>query len=380
MQELLGRSFFVLAFACVTCATACSGGSQGVDRVERVGRVSAAIVDGTPSDASQDAVVRLVVVDPTNSAKDTVCTGTLVASDIVLTARHCVSRAQESVTCLVVDGALVGGDIFEDHDPANIQVVTGLMPSATQTDAVGAKIFHDSGTNLCGHDLALLILDRRLATPIAPIRLATSVMVNDRFTAVGWGTNGASVLPATRQQRAGVLVEDLGPTQVDLSTGHRVAIGDNEILAGEADCSGDSGGPALDVTTGAVIGVATRSGVGAPDTASPCRNSKNVYALPSGFKDVIDAAFSAAGEQVWSEGQPEPPRPPPTPVASPSKSGCAVGIAAGDRTSFASLAACMLAAIAVAAARRLRSASRRSRATPRPCPDRIRDRAANPSR
>jgi hypothetical protein len=277
----------------------------------------------------------------------------------------------------------VGGDIFEDHDPANIQVVTGAMPSATQTDAVGAKIFHDSGTNLCGHDLALLILDRRLATPIAPIRLDTSVTVNERFTAVGWGTNGASVLPAARQQRAGVVVEDLGPTQVDLSTGHRVAIGDNEILAGEADCSGDSGGPALDGTTGAVIAVATRSGVGAPDTTSPCRNSKNVYALPSGFKDVIDAAFSAAGEQVWSEGHPEPPRPPPTPVASPSKSGCAVAYAAGDRRSFASLAsfaACALAAVAIGAGRRLRSASRRSRATPRPCPGRNRDRAASPSR
>ena len=143
MRELL----FLRSFSCVAAlallaaaATACSSVAQpaeGSERGEtgRVARVSAAIIDGTSSDASQDAVVRLVIVDPTNSATDTVCTGTLVAPDIVLTARHCVSRAQESVTCLVVDGQLVGGDIFEDHDPANILVLTGPMPTATQTDA-----------------------------------------------------------------------------------------------------------------------------------------------------------------------------------------------------------------------------------------------------
>jgi hypothetical protein len=269
----------------------------------------------------------------------------------VLTARHCVSRTEESVTCLEVDGKLVGGAIFEDHQPENVLVVVGVKPGAAQTDAIGAKIFHDSATNLCGHDVALVVLDRKLGSPIAPIRIDTSATTNDRFTAVGWGTNGTS-LPTVRQQRAGVVVQYIGPAVIDLDTGHRVAIGSNELLAGESDCSGDSGGPALDATTGAIIGVATRSGVGAPDTTSPCRNSKNVYAVPSGFVDVIDAAFSAAGDKVWSEGNPEPPRPPTTPVAT-SKSGCTMH-ASGERATLATWA---LAGLLVAVCR-LRRAKR----------------------
>jgi secreted trypsin-like serine protease len=129
-----------------------------------------------------------------------------------------------------------------------------------------------------------------------------------------------------RQQRANVTVEELGPTVLDLTTGHRVAIGSNELLTDEADCAGDSGGPALDPGTGAVIAVASRSGVGASNTGSPCRNSKNVYTAPSGFQSVIAAAFAGSGEEVWVEGSAQPPRLPATspPAATRSKGGCSV--------------------------------------------------------
>ena len=327
-EPILVRSLVALTLV-LTLATACSGTPQAG---EESGRVASPIIDGTASDDSQNAVVRLVIVDPSNKSAG-VCTGTLLAPDIVLTARHCVSRAEEYVTCLEVDGQLAGGAIFEDHQPDDIIVLVGTMPDPNATDAIGAKIFHDSATNLCGHDLALVVLDRKLASPIAPIRIDASPTQNERFTAVGWGSNGMAY-PAVRQQRANVVVEDLGPIVLDLATGHRVAIGSNELLTGEADCGGDSGSPALDPTTGAIIGVAARSGVGASNPATPCRNSKNVYTVPSGFKDVINAAFAMSGEQVWVEGKPEPPRAAPTaPQGTSSAKGCTVG-AAGERPAF----------------------------------------------
>ena len=341
---VLVRSLVALTLF-VSLATACSGAPQAG---EEVGRAASPIVDGTASDDSQNAVVRLLIVDPANSKSLGVCTGTLVAPDIVLTARHCVSRAEEFVSCLEVNGVLDGGAIYEDHQPENIVVLVGTKPDPSATDALGAKIFHDSGTNLCGHDLALVVLDRRLASPIAPIRIDTPPTTNERFTAVGWGTNGTAY-PAVRQQRTNVAVEDLGPIVLDLATGHRVEIGSNELLAGEAGCVGDSGGPALDATTGAIIGVAARSGVGASNPATPCRNSKNVYTVPSGFKDVITAAFDATGEQVWAEGKPEPPRAAPTaPQGTSTAKGCSVG-AAGERGAFE---AWVLAGLAIAVRRR----------------------------
>lgn len=347
------RSLVALALA-ATLATACSGTSPAAEGAPELGRAASSIIDGTASDDSQNAVVRLVILDPANSKSDEVCTGTLLAPDIVLTARHCVSRAEESVTCLEVDGKLVGGAIFEDHQPQNIVVLVGTKPDPNATDALGAKIFHDAATNLCGHDLALVVLDRRLAAPIAPIapiRIDTPPTMNERFTAVGWGTDGAA-FPAVRQQRANVQVEAFGPTVLDLATGHRVAIGSNEVLTDEADCAGDSGSPALDATTGAIIGVASRSGVGASDPASPCRNSKNVYTVPSGFKDVISAAFDGSGEQVWVEGNPEPPRLAPTaPPTTSSSKGCAVR-AAGEHGAFEAWMLSVVAGVALALRRR----------------------------
>ena len=323
-ESVLVRWLFALTIV-GSLAAGCAGAPEAA---EELGRAASPIVDGTASDDSQNAVVRLLILDPSNSKSAEVCTGTLLAPDIVLTARHCVSRTQESVTCLEVDGKLVGGAIFEDHQASNLIVLLGTKPDPNATDAKGARIFHDTATNLCGHDLALVVLDRRLAAavaPIAPIRLDTPPARNARFTAVGWGTNGAA-FPTVRQQRADVTVEELGPIVVDLVTGHRVAIGSSELLAGEAGCAGDSGSPALDPTTGAVIGVAARSGVGASDPASPCRNSKNVYTVPSGFHDVIRAAFDAAGEQPWVEGNAEPPRAAPTsPAPTSTSKGCSVG-------------------------------------------------------
>lgn len=352
------------ALASVGSLAACSGSgpADAEMRTERLGRAPSAIIDGTASDASQNAVVRLVILDPANPKSDEVCTGTLLAPDIVLTARHCVSRAEESVTCLEVDGKLVGGAIFEDHQPENIIVLLGTKPDPNATDAKGARIFHDSAANLCGHDLALVVLDRRLAAsvaPIAPLRVDRSPTMNERFTAVGWGTDGMA-FPSTRQQRANVQVQALGPNVLDLDTGHRVAIGDSELLTDEADCAGDSGSPALDPKTGAVIAVASRSGVGASNPASPCRNSKNVYTVPSGFEDVINAAFAGAGEQLWIEGNPEPPRAAPTsPPGSSSAKGCSLS-RAGDGTGREGWLLAGLAAALLGARRRSRVTKKRA--------------------
>ena len=68
---------------------------------------------------------------------------------------------------------------------------------------------------------------------------------------------------------------------------------------GESICEGDSGGPAFDSTTGAVVGIVSRGGNGtAPvdnEPAAACVDASNFYSEPSHFEAVIDAAYTAAG-------------------------------------------------------------------------------------
>jgi hypothetical protein len=75
-------------------------------------------------------------------------------------------------------------------------------------------------------------------------------------------------------------------------------------------CSGDSGGPAFDTTTNAIIGIVSRGGNGTPedpnDPAASCVGGQNLYTEVAPFKDLILQAFTASGHEPWLEGQPNP--------------------------------------------------------------------------
>ncbi len=79
---------------------------------------------------------------------------------------------------------------------------------------------------------------------------------------------------------------------------------------GESICEGDSGGPAFDSTTGAVVGIVSRGGNDtdpvADDPAASCVGASNFYSEPSHFESIIDQAYAAAGQDPWLEGQGDP--------------------------------------------------------------------------
>src|SRR5262245_10693512 len=64
------------------------------DPAPRTSRTSAAVKGGSP-DSTSTAVVAVVLSRPTNAGVG-FCTGTLIAPNLVLTARHCVSDIEEN--------------------------------------------------------------------------------------------------------------------------------------------------------------------------------------------------------------------------------------------------------------------------------------------
>jgi hypothetical protein len=296
---------------------ACSS-TPGADVVPeaRTAQTEQRIIRGTPSDASQDAVVLLTYVPAGQTEPFGECTATLIASNLILTARHCV--AQTADTGFICDEKGVGssgGAVMGNHKADALYVYTGTSrpigdaASTSKAKARGTQIVDDGGKNLCNHDIALVVLDRAVeGAPIAPVRLDTPPVEGATVTAVGWGLTQSSSLPGLRQQRTGIKINHVGPF---VDTTSLMAVPDKEFEVGESICQGDSGGPALDSQTGAVIGVVSRGGNGTNDPRNPAgsclgTNTQNYYTQTTAFKDLILQAFEAAGAEPWIEGQPDP--------------------------------------------------------------------------
>ncbi|WP_394832467.1 trypsin-like serine protease [Pendulispora rubella] len=298
------RSSYLLPLlaAALTAAYASSSNAE-----EDTGSTSQPIISGSASPASQNSVVMLVHL--ANGGGGETCTATLVAPNLLVTARHCVSATGKQPFYCDKNGKVQndgngGGEVGADHKPSDLYVFTGTSrpvlngTAPAQPSARGKKIFHDDATAVCGHDLALLLLENNVSAPLATIRLDSQAGKGEKITAVGWGVTLDTQRPSQRQQRTGIPILQVGPYSDD-----RVDVPGNDFLVGESTCSGDSGGPAFSEDTNALIGVVSRGGNGkdATNPADGCTNADNDYTQTSPFKSLIERAFTESGYSAQVE-------------------------------------------------------------------------------
>ncbi len=307
---MISRSFAFLSVLSVLGAlTGCAADASPTG--DSSASASAPIIDGTASTAEDDSAVWLGVLSSEGYPQG-MCSGVLVADNVVLTARHCVARtANGGIACRKDGTPIVGGNVLSDYDATRLAVLVG--PKWTSKAAAkGKQVFHSGAKNLCNNDIAVVVLDRRIPNAvIAPMRLDAPPVEGESILAVGWGVSNNSRTHA-RRRRADIPIVEVGPA--GSSSG---SVGPNEFSIGEGICQGDSGGPAYAMTTGAVLGVVSRGGNGAPydpetdpaytqcvDTAD--YTTHNLYTRVDTFKDLILQAFAAAESEPWLEGGPDP--------------------------------------------------------------------------
>lgn len=262
------------------------GAGEAVEAQVVTGTSEAKIFGGTRDD-DEEAVAGVVALRVGLGNTFELCTGALIAPNVVLTARHCVTKnATTSVSCDENGHSANGAHVTDDEDVSSIGVYAGASPSFAKAPlSVARAIIAPSGPYLCDSDIALVVL----ATPIkdiAPmtVRMHQPARTGEHVRAIGYGQNDKSSPIGTRFRKPGVEVLAQGKGVSPSKT----PLGPHEFEVGKSICQGDSGGPAISEDTGAIIGVVSR-GSGCDDEYG------HIYTTTSGFDTLFAEAFALAG-------------------------------------------------------------------------------------
>jgi hypothetical protein len=292
------RRLWPLALALPLLAVACgpAGPAAADGTAEPIAIARQAIAGGSlaPTDT---AVVAFL-----DQIEHSLCSGSLIAPNVVLTARHCVSGLL---------GAVNGGvDCTQTHFDGLILPEAFFVSTAPVVNAgnIGQYRVHDvvglpgGVVDVCGDDMAILILAGNVApsvaTPFEP-RVAAPIAAGDAYTAIGYGaTDDGSTGAGTRRKRTGLSVECVGD-QCDPKY-----VTATEWTGQTGVCHGDSGGPALDAD-GRVAGVVSRGQLGCD---APIYG--HVYAWRQWIEDttVLASGFGQYDPPAWTAGSKESPQ------------------------------------------------------------------------
>ncbi|RLB62706.1 MAG: peptidase [Deltaproteobacteria bacterium] len=282
------RRFWQLlsVMAAMLAASGCGsmdGGAEGT-----VSELHQAIAGGY--DDGEDTAVMAIVHLPSGS----LCTGSLIAPNVVLTARHCVSPLENDA--MVICAETTVGPLYP---PEGFWVIvdqaltTSTTPQFLVQEVVGTGTSNDS---LCGNDVAILILTESVplatAMPLLP-RITEALAVGETYSAVGYGAiDGLGSEPGMRRRRDDLVVHCIGAECDD----SEVAVG--EWVGNGGVCQGDSGGPALD-GEGRVVGVTSRA-------TMECDLSFYGYTVhwAPWLRDTVVRASGIGGYQApsWTDG------------------------------------------------------------------------------
>lgn len=251
---MLRLSCWVAVVVCIAC-----GGAPAVTEADAVVVSVVPRLVGVPDRGLDPSVVALV------NARGELCSGVLIATDVVLTARRCVAEGGDAIDCtslLMPMPAAV--------DPTSIHVYSSLDSLGGTWASAGVAVLATSGP-VCGADLAVVVLSTPVPGAVATVVSAAGIATGAHVRTVGFGWEpGAQAIAELFREHAPVV--DSSPS---------------EFAVEEAACVGAPGSAAFDEATGEVVGVLSRWG-------TPCgaAGEYDVFTRSDAFYALVQQALA----------------------------------------------------------------------------------------
>jgi hypothetical protein len=290
-----GSALFV-ALAAFAASVACSG-----EPVPASPAVNAPSVDmmvpppGIPDLGYDPAVVAI------DAGRASACAGTLIAPDIVLTARHCVTATGAPLRC-PADGAQPA-DV--PAAPGSLRVLVGDEVSTASERARARAVIVPPDAGPCGADVAVLLLDQ-------PIDDVKPLVVRPTGAAKGDHVRTVAFTRSEEYDQAKRLRDHIAVSATTAS----------ELQLAES-MNGSGGGPALDEATVEVLGVVSRT----DDEAAA-----DVYTRSDAFLSLVESALAQSISAGTSQASARKPTKGPVDMGANCVRGadCAAGVCVTD--------------------------------------------------